>query len=50
LFVEFEFSRLYAKPKNHVNWIIRLECLAPICIVAVVTTYFRLSFSLRMAA
>src|SRR6266403_2232734 len=47
LFVEFEFARLYAKPKNHVNWIIRHECLAPICVLAIVTTYYQLSFFLR---
>src|SRR6266481_7440974 len=30
LFVEFEFARLYAKPKNHVNCVIRHEWLGPI--------------------
>src|SRR6266446_8487442 len=39
LFVEFEFARLYAKPKNHVNWVIRHECLALICVIAIVATY-----------
>jgi hypothetical protein len=39
LFVEFEFARLYAKPKNHVNWVIRHEYLAPFCVIATSLRY-----------
>src|SRR5690242_17857080 len=35
LFVEFKFARLYTKPNNHVNCVIRHEYLAPICVSAI---------------